>query len=95
MANLDQVHKLLDGGYASMPQPLDTEKPKYYVPKNPYPTPPYYPQQPHPILSSPSLFANLDIETLFYVFYYLPGTYQQCVLCSPLSSHNLLCSLVD
>ncbi|KAH8118479.1 Not1 N-terminal domain, CCR4-Not complex component-domain-containing protein [Phellopilus nigrolimitatus] len=77
MTNLDQVHKLLDGGYQSMPQPQDTEKPKYYVPKNPYHTPPYYPQSVHPVLSSPTLFANLDIETLFYVFYYLPGTYQQ------------------
>ncbi|THH12358.1 hypothetical protein EW145_g73 [Phellinidium pouzarii] len=77
MSNLDQVHKLLDGGFQSMPQPMDTEKPKYYVPKNPYPTPPYYPQTSHPVLSSSSLFQNLDIETLFYVFYYLPGTYQQ------------------
>ncbi|KAL5527522.1 hypothetical protein ACEPAG_6323 [Sanghuangporus baumii] len=77
MNNLDQVHKLLDGSYNSMPQPMDTEKPKYYVPKNPFPTPHYYPQNPHPILSSPTLFQNLDIETLFYVFYYLPGTYQQ------------------
>ncbi|KAI5124753.1 hypothetical protein M0805_005387 [Coniferiporia weirii] len=77
MNNLEQVHKLLDGGYQSMPQPLDTEKPKYYVPKNPHHTPLYYPQSAHPVLSSPSLFQNLDIETLFYVFYYLPGTYQQ------------------
>ncbi|EJD01300.1 uncharacterized protein FOMMEDRAFT_147863 [Fomitiporia mediterranea MF3/22] len=77
MTNLDQVHKLLDGSYQGMPQPMDTEKPKYYIPKNPFPTPPYYPQSPHPVLSSPTLFQNLDIETLFYVFYYLPGTYQQ------------------
>ena len=52
-------------------------RPKYYIPKNPYPTPIYYPQTPNPVLSSPTLFQNLDIETLFYVFYYLPGTYQQ------------------
>ena len=26
MTNLDQVHKLLDGGYSNMPQPQDTEK---------------------------------------------------------------------
>ncbi|TDL29808.1 hypothetical protein BD410DRAFT_736987 [Rickenella mellea] len=77
MTNLDQVHKLLEGGYSSMPQPQDTEKPKYYVPRNPYQSPPYYPQAPNPILSSPNLFSQLDIETLFYVFYYLPGTYAQ------------------
>jgi CCR4-NOT transcription complex subunit 3 len=77
MANLDQVHKLLDGGYSNMPQPQDTEKPKYYVPRNPYQAPSYYPQTTNSILSSPRLFAQLDVETLFYVFYFLPGTYQQ------------------
>lgn len=77
MSNLDQVHKLLDGSYSSMPQPQDTEKPKYYVPRNYYPTPGYYPQQPNPILSTAGLFTQLDVETLFYVFYYHPGTYLQ------------------
>ncbi|KAI0299741.1 Not1 N-terminal domain, CCR4-Not complex component-domain-containing protein [Multifurca ochricompacta] len=77
MTNLEQVHKLLDGGYSNMPQPQDTEKPKYYVPRNPYQAPTYYPQTTNLILSSPRLFAQLDVETLFYVFYFLPGTYQQ------------------
>ncbi|EJF63014.1 hypothetical protein DICSQDRAFT_103482 [Dichomitus squalens LYAD-421 SS1] len=77
MSNLDQVHKLLQGSYSSMPQPQDTEKPKYYVPRNPVQTPPYYPQVPHPLLSTPGIFSQLDVETLFYVFYYHPGTYQQ------------------
>ena len=97
MANLDQVHKLLAGGYANMPQPQDTEKcvslargrrgnpllivcwrrPRYYVPRNPYASPPYYPQTTNRLLSSPALFQQLDVETLFYVFYFLPGTYQQ------------------
>ncbi|KAI9001152.1 Not1 N-terminal domain, CCR4-Not complex component-domain-containing protein [Trametes punicea] len=77
LSNLDQVHKLLQGSYSSMPQPQDTEKPKYYVPRNPIQTPSYYPQVPNPILSSPGIFSQLDVETLFYVFYYHPGTYQQ------------------
>ena len=55
------------------------------MPRNPYQSPAYYPQQPLRLLSSPQLFAQLDVETLFYVFYYLPGTYQQCV--SPPSIH--------
>ncbi|KAH9943023.1 Not1 N-terminal domain, CCR4-Not complex component-domain-containing protein [Epithele typhae] len=77
MSNLDQVHKLLQGSYSSMPQPQDTEKPKYYVPRNPVQTPSYYPQSPHPLLNTPGIFSQLDVETLFYVFYYHPGTYQQ------------------
>ncbi|KAI0079691.1 hypothetical protein K474DRAFT_1696220 [Panus rudis PR-1116 ss-1] len=77
MSNLDQVHKLLEGSYTSMPQPQDTEKPKYYVPRNPFQTPSYYPQTPLPILNTPGIFSQLDVETLFYVFYFHPGTYQQ------------------
>ena len=77
MSNLDQVHKLLESGYSSAPQPEDTDKPKYYVPRNPYPTPSYYPQGPLPVLTSAGLFSQLDVETLFYIFYYHPGTYPQ------------------
>ena len=77
MNNLGDVHKLLEGGYNNVPQPRDTEKPKYYTPRNPFPTPAYYPQVPHPVLSTPGLFSQVDVESLFYVFYYHPGTYQQ------------------
>ncbi|KAK7696633.1 hypothetical protein QCA50_001291 [Cerrena zonata] len=77
MSNLGEVHKLLEGSYTTMPQPQDTEKPKYYVPRNPFQTPSYYPQTPHPNLNTPAIFAQLDVETLFYVFYFHPGTYQQ------------------
>ncbi|KAF8558818.1 hypothetical protein OG21DRAFT_1432475 [Imleria badia] len=77
MNNLGEVHKLLEGGYTHAPQPVDTEKPKYYVPRHPFNTPSFYSQTPHPVLSSPALFSQIDVETLFYVFYYLPGTYQQ------------------
>ena len=58
-------------------------RPKYYVPRNLYITPPYYPQVPTAVLSSPHIFASLDVETLFYVFYYLPGSYQQSVIIGP------------
>jgi CCR4-NOT transcription complex subunit 3 len=75
--SLDQMHKILEGGYTSAPQPLDTEKPKYYVPRNPFQTASYYPQAPHQLLQTPGIFAQLDVETLFWVFYYLPGTFQQ------------------
>ncbi|KAG6378880.1 Not1 N-terminal domain, CCR4-Not complex component-domain-containing protein [Boletus reticuloceps] len=73
MNNLGEVHKLLEGGYSHAPQPVDTEKPKYYVPRHPFNTPSFYSQTPHPVLSSPALFSQIDVETLFYVFYYLLG----------------------
>ncbi|KAF8707829.1 nuclear-transcribed mRNA catabolic process, deadenylation-dependent decay, partial [Rhizoctonia solani] len=73
----EQLSKALAAGLEGMPQPQDTSKPKYYVPRNPYPSQPYYPQQPLTVLSSPALYSQLDVETLFFVFYYLPGTYMQ------------------
>lgn len=88
MTNLDQVHKVLEAGFGGIPQPLDTEKPKYYIPRNPYVTPPYYPQSLLDILSTPALFAQLDVETLFYVFYYLPGSYQQYLAAQELKKQS-------
>lgn len=52
-------------------------RPKYYVPRNPFPTAAYYPAIPLALLQTPAIFTQLDVETLFWVFYYLPGTYQQ------------------
>ncbi|GAA96798.1 uncharacterized protein L969DRAFT_20141 [Mixia osmundae IAM 14324] len=71
-----QMQQILDAGYSNVPQPQDSERPQYYVPKNPYPTPAYYPQTPARF-DNPAFFARLDTETLFYVFYYHPGTYMQ------------------
>jgi len=77
MTNLDQVHEKLEGGHSTASQPQDTEQPKYYVPPHPFQTVPYYPQSPHPSLSTAAIFSQLDVETLFYVFYLLPGTYNR------------------
>ena len=55
-------------------------RPKYYIPRNVYPTPHYYPQQPSPHLANPALLSKFDVDTLFYIFYYCQGTYMQYVL---------------
>ncbi|KAF9222067.1 hypothetical protein BS17DRAFT_784365 [Gyrodon lividus] len=88
MNNLGEVHKLLEGGYTNAPQPVDTEKPKYYVPRHPFNAPSFYPQTPHPVLSTPGIFSQIDVETLFYVFYYLPGTYQQYLAANELKRQS-------
>jgi len=76
-ANLSQVHKSLESSFLNVPEPLDSDKPKYYVPKNPFPTPSYYPQTPAPIFDNPALYSKFDVDTLFYIFYYQQGTYHQ------------------
>ncbi|KAF8965346.1 proteinral negative regulator of transcription subunit 5 [Entomortierella lignicola] len=40
------LQQMLETSYRFMPEAIDTERPKHYVPKNPYPTPAYYPQVP-------------------------------------------------
>merc|ERR1712070_1012483 len=53
------------------------ERPKSYVPRNPYPTPSSFPQTPAPVFDSPSVFDQFDTDTLFFIFYHQQGSYQQ------------------
>ncbi|KAF9974209.1 general negative regulator of transcription subunit 5 [Actinomortierella ambigua] len=72
------VHQMLEASYQFIPEPMDTERPKFYQPKNPYPTPSYYPQSPpQGLFDSAAMFEKFDIDTLFFIFYYQQGTYQQ------------------
>ncbi|BFZ64771.1 proteinral negative regulator of transcription subunit 5 [Saitoella coloradoensis] len=74
---ITSVYQLLETSLTYVPDALDAQRPKHYTPENPYPTPSYYPQVPSPIFEEPMLFEKIDIDTLFYVFYYQQGTYQQ------------------
>jgi len=38
---------------------------------------PYYPQTPAPILDNPSVIEKFDTDTLFFLFYFQQGTWQQ------------------
>ncbi|CAO3565495.1 unnamed protein product [Mortierella alpina] len=70
--------QMLEASFQFLPEQADTERPKNYAPKNPYPTPSYYPQAPPPSLfESSAVFEKFDIDTLFFIFYYQQGTYQQ------------------
>ena len=72
------VQRTLDASFASgAPEPIDSENPKHYVPKDPFPTPHYYPQSPSALFDNPLLYAKFDVDTLFFIFYYQPGTYRQ------------------
>ncbi|KAH8551471.1 Not1 N-terminal domain, CCR4-Not complex component-domain-containing protein [Umbelopsis sp. PMI_123] len=71
------THQMLDTSYQFVPDVTDSDRPKYYQPKNPYPTPSYYPQQPLAVFDNPAIFEKFDTDTLFFIFYYQQGTYQQ------------------
>lgn len=42
-------------------------------------TPPYYPQTRAPILDDKTIYSRLEVDQLFYIFYYHTNTYEQCV----------------
>lgn len=52
-------------------------RPRAYWPRNPTPTPAYFPQQPLSGLENPALFSMFDTDTLFFIFYAQSGTYAQ------------------
>jgi len=74
----------LTNSYNNLPDP-DYSRPQQYKPRNPYATPPYYPQVQLPIFENPALFEKFDVDTLFFIFYYQQGTYQQLRIVSSTS----------
>jgi CCR4-NOT transcription complex subunit 3 len=48
-----------------------------YQPTNPVDVPKSFPQIPNVKLLQPEFFKNYDVSTLFYMFFYFPGTPQQ------------------
>ncbi|BFZ57524.1 proteinral negative regulator of transcription subunit 5 [Savitreella phatthalungensis] len=68
---------LLDSSMKYCPRDVHNDPPQSYVPKEPFPTPPYYPNVPLDIVSHPESIEKVEIDTLFYIFYYNRGTYQQ------------------
>lgn len=82
--------RLQAASLASCPEPADAQPPHHYKPKNPYNTPSYYPQEPFPILNDPRLFetGRIDTDTLFYLFYYQQGSYQQYLAAKALKNQS-------
>lgn len=67
----------VQASFRNIPDPSDSERPKTYVPRNAYPTHSSFPDKPLPLFENPNMFEKLDIDTLFFIFYYQQGTYQQ------------------
>eukprot|EP00058_Branchiostoma_floridae_P013679 XP_002599167.1 hypothetical protein BRAFLDRAFT_68754 [Branchiostoma floridae] len=86
----DNVYGLgmLEASYHHMPHPSDSEKLRQYLPRNPCPTPPYYPQHPLPHSDSLEFFTRLSTETLFFIFYYLEGTKAQYLAAKALKKQS-------
>ncbi|KAJ5623163.1 hypothetical protein N7490_011768 [Penicillium lividum] len=84
------VSRLLAISLQNCPEAGDAEKPRHYKPQNPYNTPLYYPQEPLAIFDDPRLYdtGRIDTDTLFYLFYYRQGTYQQYLAAKALKNQS-------
>lgn len=84
------VQRLLATSLTTCPEPGDAEKPRHYKPANPYNTPLYYPQEPLSIFDDPRLYdtGRIDTDTLFYLFYYRQGSYQQYMAAKALKNQS-------
>lgn len=84
------AQRLLAASLTTCPEPADAEKPRHYKPQNPYNTPLYYPQEPLAIFDDPRLYdtGRIDTDTLFYLFYYRQGTYQQFLSAKALKNQS-------
>ncbi|GAW13022.1 hypothetical protein ANO14919_023980 [Xylariales sp. No.14919] len=66
----------------------DAEPPRLYRPETRYHSTAGYPQEPLPILDDPRLYSRIEPDTLFYVFYYKQGSYQQYLAAKALKDQS-------
>ena len=88
--NPAQLARLLEASHANCPEPADMDRPQNYRPSYKYATPAHYPQDILPIFDDPALYENqrMETDTLFYIFYYKQGTYQQYLAAKALKNQS-------
>jgi len=70
------------------PEVTDAEAPRSYHPDVRYHTHTQFPQEPLSIFDDSRLYSKIDPDTLFYVFYYKQGTYQQFLAAKALKDQS-------
>lgn len=68
---------LLEASFRNKPEHGDTAKPNLYTVCSPFPVAQHYRDVPYIPLDSPHAFQKLEMDPLFFAFYYQQGTYQQ------------------
>lgn len=74
--------QLLAASYRNLPCATDGRRKRKYVPRNPYVHVDTrgntaYPMQPTRNYEGAEMFEKYDLDTLFFIFYYQQGSYQQ------------------
>lgn len=79
MEDHDKHLNALEQALQRIPQPMDSERPRSYLPKMPCTTPSFYPQQAPSNSDSMEYYLRLSPETLFFTFYYMEGSRAQLI----------------
>ncbi|KAJ1722020.1 general negative regulator of transcription subunit 5 [Coemansia erecta] len=79
--------QMVDLSYPGIPGLLDQERPKPQA-QAPVNTPSYYPQTALPVIEHPGMASHLDLDTLFFAFYYQSNTYQQYLAAKELNRQS-------
>ncbi|KAF5097170.1 hypothetical protein D0Z03_001471 [Geotrichum reessii] len=86
---LASISKMLENSYLRCPNSVIADRPHYFQPETYFPTPSYYPQEPMTkAFNSSEIFSKMDVDTLFYIFYYRQGTYQQYLAACELKARS-------
>ena len=67
---------LLESSIAFRPTAVDSERSKVYAPRNPYLTPSFFPTVPANSGHSAALVEKMNLDTLFFIFYFSQGSAQ-------------------
>ncbi|KAK7991963.1 CCR4-NOT transcription complex [Apiospora saccharicola] len=84
-----QAHlRMMHASQTSTPDLVDADAPRKYRPEHRHSSLSQYPQEPLAIFDDPRLYSRIDPDTLFYVFYYKQGTYQQYLAAKALKDQS-------
>ncbi|KAK8045100.1 General negative regulator of transcription subunit 3 [Apiospora rasikravindrae] len=84
-----QAHlRMIHASQTNTPDLADADAPRKYRPEHRHSSLSQYPQEPLAIFDDPRLYSRIDPDTLFYVFYYKQGTYQQYLAAKALKDQS-------
>ncbi|ETW18224.1 hypothetical protein PFFVO_02740 [Plasmodium falciparum Vietnam Oak-Knoll (FVO)] len=73
-----KLQEMIEGSYKNSIKKSDRDQYRQYTPRMLWGNPcKFFPTTPLSVYQSPELFEKLHLDTLFFIFYYQPGTYQQ------------------
>lgn len=88
LLNAASTQRMQLSSQANKPNPLDAEIPREYRPDLRYHGHAEFPQATLELFNDPRLYSKIDPDTLFYVFYYKQGTYQQYLAAKALKDQS-------